>query len=197
MHNMHKNLADLSLETLKKQTPEQLQTQSVTAVLLALGSNYQAKHYLPLVRKDLAALGEIQLSTAFENPDFTSTKAQPKPDYTNQCVYLRLTKPVTLQQLQQVFKDLEGDCHRQRLTEAQTPIKKVTMDIDILLIEKLLIEVVSDENSLSKNKDFEESNWIVMADRYPFKAHERAGVEELIKGHFLKGHMKQPRCYSK
>ena len=197
MHNMHKNLADLSLETLKKQTPEQLQTQSVTAVLLALGSNYQAEHYLPLVRKDLAALGEIQLSTAFENPDFTSTEAQPKPDYTNQCVYLRLVEPMTLQQLQQVFKDLEGDCHRQRLTEAQTPIKKVTMDIDILLIETLLVEVVSDENSLSKNKDFEESNWIVMADRYPFKAHERAGVEELIKGHFLKGHMKQPRCYSK
>ena len=104
---------------------------------------------------------------------------------------------MTLQQLQQVFKDLEGDCHRQRLTEAQTPIKKVTMDIDILLIETPLIEGVSDENSLSKNKDFEESNWIVMADRYPFKAHERAGVEELIKDHFLKGHMKQPRCYSK
>ena len=197
MHNMHKNLADLSLETLKKQTPELLQTQSVTAVLLALGSNYQAEHYLPLVRKDLAALGGIQLSTAFENPDFTSTEAQPKPDYTNQCVYLRLGEPMTLQQLQQVFKDLEGDCHRQRLTEAQTPIKKVTMDIDILLIETLLIEVVSDKNSLSKNKNFEESNWIVMADRYPFKAHERAGVEELIKGHFLKGHMKQPRCYSK
>ena len=197
MHNMHKNLADLSLETLKKQTPEQLQTQSVTAVLLALGSNYQAEHYLPLVRKDLAALGGIQLSTAFENPDFTSTEAQPKPDYTNQCVYLRLGEPMTLQQLQQVFKDLEGDCHRQRLTEAQTPIKKVTMDIDILLIETPLIEGVSDENSLSKNKDFEESNWIVMADRYPFKAHERAGVEELIKDHFLKGHMKQPRCYSK
>ena len=197
MHNMHKNLADLSLETLKKQMPELLKTQSVTAVLLALGSNYQAEHYLPLVRKDLAALGGIQLSTAFENPDFTSTEAQPKPDYTNQCVYLRLVEPMTLQQLQQVFKDLEGDCHRQRLTEAQTPIKKVTMDIDILLIETPLIEGVSDENSLSKNKDFEESNWIVMADRYPFKAHERAGVEELIKDHFLKGHMKQPRCYSK
>ena len=192
MHNMHKNLADLSLETLKKQTPEQLQTQSVTAVLLALGSNYQSEHYLPLVRKDLAALGEIQLSTAFENPDFTSTEAQPKPDYTNQCVYLRLVEPMTLQQLQQVFKDLEGDCHRQRLTEAQTPIKKVTMDIDILLIETFI-----NKNSLSSNKNFEESNWIVMADRYPFKAHERAGVEELIKDHFLKGHMKQPRCYSK
>ncbi|MGP5212379.1 MULTISPECIES: 2-amino-4-hydroxy-6-hydroxymethyldihydropteridine diphosphokinase [Psychrobacter] len=182
MHNMHKNLADLSLETLKKQTPEQLETQSVTAVLLALGSNYQAEHYLPLVRKDLAALGEIQLSTAFENPDFTSTEAQPKPDYTNQCVYLCLIEPMTLQQLQQVFKNLEGDCHRQRLTEAQTPIKKVTMDIDILLIETFI-----NKNSLSSNKNFEESNWIVMADRYPFKAHERAGIEELIKGHFLKG----------
>ena len=194
---MHKNLAGLNLATFTRCAPEQLQTQSVIAVLLALGSNYQAEHYLPRVREALAALGEIQLSTAFENPDFTSTEAQPKPDYTNQCVYLRLGEPMTLQQLQQVFKDLEGDCHRQRLTEAQTPIKKVTMDIDILLIETPLIEGVSDENSLSKNKDFEESNWIVMADRYPFKAHERAGVEELIKDHFLKGHMKQPRCYSK
>jgi len=176
MHNMHKNLADLSLETLKKQTPEQLQTQSVTAVLLALGSNYQAEHYLPLVRKDLAALGEIQLSTAFENPDFTSTEAQPKPNYTNQCVYLRLVEPMTLQQLQQVFKDIEGDCHRQRLTETQMPIKKVTMDIDILLIK-----LDDNQNSLSRNTTSKSFNqWIIMADRYPFKAHERAGIEELI-----------------
>ena len=180
MHNMHKNLADLSLETLKKQTPEQLQTQSVTAVLLALGSNYQAEHYLLLVRKDLAALGEIQLSTAFENPDFTSTEAQPKPDYTNQCVYLRLVEPMTLQQLQQVFKDIEGDCHRQRLTEAQTPIKKVTMDIDILLIK-----LDDNQNSLSRNTTSKKTaksfnQWIIMADRYPFKVHERAGIEELI-----------------
>ena len=93
--------------------PEQLQTQSVTAALLALGSNYQAEHYLSRVREGLAALGEIQLSTAFENPDFTSTEAQPKPDYTNQCVYLLLTVPISLQQLQQIFKDLAGDrrCH--------------------------------------------------------------------------------------
>ena len=180
MHNMHKNLADLSLETLKKQTPELLQTQSVTAVLLALGSNYQAEHYLPLVRKDLAdlaALGEIQLSTAFENPDFTSTEAQPKPDYTNQCVYLLLTVPISLQQLQQIFKDLEGECHRQRLTEAQTPIKKVTMDIDILLIRTAL-----NKNSLSNKMSSKQiiSEWLIMVDRYPFKAHEKVGVEELI-----------------
>ncbi len=174
---MHKKSIDLNLETLKKCMPEQLQTQSVTAALLALGSNYQAEHYLSRVREDLAALGEIQLSTAFENPDFTSTEAQPKPDYTNQCVYLLLTVPISLQQLQQIFKDLEGECHRQRLTEAQTPIKKVTMDIDILLIRTAL-----NKNSLSNKMSSKQiiSEWLIMADRYPFKAHEEVGVEELI-----------------
>ena len=180
MCKMHKNLANLNLDNLKKYAPEQLQTHSVTALLLALGSNYQAEHYLPRVREALAALGEIQLSTAFQNPDFTSTKAQPKPHYTNQCVYISLTPPMTLQQLQQTFKKFESDCKRQRLTEAQTsikrPIETVTMDIDILLIETAF-----NKNSLSK-KEVSKSpkQWVIMADRYPFKAHERAGVEELI-----------------
>ena len=177
MHKLHNNLAGFNLETFTRCDPEQLQTQSVIAVLLALGSNYEAEHYLPRVRGVLAALGEIQLSTAFQNPDFTSTKAQPKPDYTNQCVYLTLTSAITLQQLQQTFKKFESDCNRQRLTESQAPIKKVTMDIDILLIQTAL-----NQNSLSKDMV---SNWIIMADRYPFKAHEMAGIEELIlKGSF-------------
>ena len=170
---MHKALAELNLDGLKKYAPEQLQTQSVSAVLLALGSNYQAEKHLPRVREKLAALGEIQLSTAFQNPDFTATLDQPKPDYTNQCVYLVLSSPINLQLLQQRFKDFEGDCHRQRLTEVQTPIKKVTMDIDILLV-KLDVK----KNSLSNNLS---SEWIIMADRFPFKAHERAGVEELVE----------------
>ena len=177
---MHKNLANLHLEGLKNCAPEQLQTHSVRALLLALGSNYQAEKYLALVRETLADLGEIQLSTAFQNPDFTATPELPKPDYTNQCVYLTLTSAMTLQQLQQTFKKFESDCNRQRLTEAQTsikrPIETVTMDIDILLIETAF-----NKNSLSK-KEISKSpkQWVIMADRYPFKAHERAGVEELI-----------------
>ncbi|WP_296243786.1 MULTISPECIES: 2-amino-4-hydroxy-6-hydroxymethyldihydropteridine diphosphokinase [unclassified Psychrobacter] len=183
----HKALADLGLEELKQYAPEQLQTHSVSAVLLALGSNYQAEKYLPYAREQLAALGEIQLSTAFQNPDFTSTPELPKPDYTNQCVYLVLDTPISLQQLQQIFKQIESDCHRQRLTEAQTPIKEVTMDIDILLIQ-----TVFDKNSLSNKriskKIAKSSNkWIIMADRYPFKAHETAGIEELAKEGSLKG----------
>ena len=165
----HRAFADLNLEDLKQCAPEQLQTHSVSAVLLALGSNYQAEKYLPRAREQLAVLGEIQLSTAFQNPDFTATPELPKPDYTNQCVYLTLTSAMTLQQLQQTFKKIESDCGRQRCSESiKDPIKIVTMDIDILLIK-----LDDKENSLSKK-------WIIMADRYPFKAHERAGIEELL-----------------
>ncbi len=169
---MHKALADF-VKSLTRCEPEALIAKPVTAVLLALGSNHDADIHLPRVRENLAALGEIQLSTAFQNPDFTSTEVQPKPDYTNQCVHILLMSPMTLQQLQQIFKQFECDCNRQRLTEAQTLIKKVTMDIDILLIG------LNENNSLSKKEVFERSNWIIMADRYPFKAHERAGLEEL------------------
>ena len=183
---MHKNLANLHLDDLKKYAPEQLQTHSVTALLLALGSNYQAEKHLARVRETLADLGEIQLSTAFQNPDFTATPELPKPDYTNQCVYLTLTSVMTLQQLQKTFKKFESDCNRQRLSDSiKNPIETVTMDIDILLIETVLIKTIPNNNSLSKDKTSKEiskspKQWVIMADRYPFKAHERAGIEELI-----------------
>lgn len=179
---MHKEQADLnSLKTLEKCAPEALQARSVTAVLLALGSNYQAETYLPIARKHLADLGQIKLSTAFQNPDFTATLELPKPDYTNQCVYLSLKTPMTLQQLQQTFKQFEWACHRQRLTEPDMRIKKVTMDIDVLLASLHTDHV--DKNSLSKNTT---SKWIIMTDRYPFKAHEEAGIEELMANRFLR-----------
>lgn len=174
---MHKALAELNIDSLKKCELEPVKGQTVSAVLLAVGSNYQAEKYLSKVRQDLAALGQTQLSTAFQNPDFTATTALPKPHYTNQCVYLNLNVPMTLEQLQQIFKQFECDCNRQRLTETQAPIKKVTMDIDILLIQ-----IAIDKNSLSKNNNIKKSKWIIMADRYPFKAHEKVGVEELIAG---------------
>jgi len=177
----HRALADLNLEDLKQCASEQLQTHSISAVLLALGSNYQAEKYFPRAREQLTALGEIQLSTAFQNPDFTATPELPKPDYTNQCVYLTLTSAMTLQQLQQTFKKIESDCGRQRCSESiKNPIKIVTMDIDILLI-KLDDKENSLSNSLEPKKITKNSyQWVIMADRYPFKAHERAGVEELI-----------------
>ena len=172
---MHKTSMELNVATLIQCAPETLQAQPVVELVLALGSNYQAEKYLPLARESLAALGEIRLSTAFQNPDFTATTQLPKPDYTNQCVHLALSTPRSLQQLQQTFKTLEGDCNRRRQTEPKQ-VRRVTMDIDILMVRLATIE-----NSLSKKSAFKSiSDWIVMADRYPFKAHEEAGVKELI-----------------
>lgn len=186
---MHNNLADFDLETLEACAPDALQSQLVTAVVLALGSNYQAENYLPRVREKLAALGDMQLSTAFQNPDFTSTKAQPKPDYTNQCVYLSLKSKMLLSQLQQIFKQFERDCDRQRLTESTTTsqIKKVTMDIDILMIKPALVKNSLSKITTSKEMFKNPKQWIVMADRYPFKGHENVGTKELILDGFLKG----------
>ncbi|MEC5210562.1 2-amino-4-hydroxy-6-hydroxymethyldihydropteridine diphosphokinase [Psychrobacter sp. PL15] len=180
-HKMRQALPlGLDVTKLKKCAPEPLQSQFVTALVLALGSNHHAEHYLARVREDLAVLGETNYSIAFQNPDFTATLEQPKPDYTNQCVYLALTSPTSLQQLQQIFKQFEGDCGRLRplsrlthtknkyLPEAESgPIRQVTMDIDILLVK------------LSGQSDQDNNEWIIMADRYPFKAHENTGIVEL------------------
>ena len=175
---MHKTSTDLNVEALTQSSPESLQAQPVVEVLLALGSNYQAKKYLPLARERLAALGEVRLSIAFQNPDFTATTQLPKPDYTNQCVHLVLTTPMSLQQLQQTFKTLEGDCHRCRQTKPNQ-VRRVTMDIDLLMVKLANIENSLSKESISKSIP----NWIVMADRYPFKAHERLGIKELAIAH--------------
>ena len=161
----NKDLVELNIDSLDRQIFEQLQSQTVRAVILALGSNYQAEHYLSYVREKLATLGCNQFSTAYQNSDFTAKPDQPKPDYTNQCVYLALSESMTLAQLQRIFKQFERECDRQHQAE-RTAVKRVTMDIDTLLVE------LSDAE-----------RWIVMADRYPFKAHEMAGMGELaIKG---------------
>lgn len=170
----------LNVTKLKKCAPEPLQQQFVTALVLALGSNHHAEYYLPRVHENLAKLGDLQYSNAFQNPDFTATPEQPKPDYTNQCVYLVLASPTTLQQLQQIFKRFESNCDRQRslstvnnnkeLPELDSiSIRQVTMDIDILLVK------------LSGKTNSGDDEWIVMADRYPFKVHENAGVVELFE----------------
>ncbi|WLP95706.1 2-amino-4-hydroxy-6-hydroxymethyldihydropteridine diphosphokinase [Psychrobacter sp. M13] len=160
------NLMLKNIDQLEMQTFEQLQAQTVSAAVISLGSNHQAEQHLATVHESLAKLGEIKLSKAYQNPDVTATPTQLKPDYINQCAYLALLSSMTLQQLRQLFKQFENDCNRQRQVKntviKQVAVKKVTMDIDTLLVRL--------EGS---------SGWIVMAERYPFKAHEMDGVGEL------------------
>ena len=166
------NVALANIDRLPKQTFEQLQAQTLTAVVISLGSNHQAEQHLATVRQKIANLGKMKLSTPLQNPDITATLEQPKPDYSNQCAYLALNSLMTLQQLQQLFKQFENDCNRQRQVEntdiEQVAIKQVTMDIDILLVK---LESASE--------------WIVMAERYPFENHEMIGVGELLAGKYL------------
>lgn len=164
------NVVPTSIEYLPRQTLEQLQAQPVTAVVISLGSNHQAEQHLATVCKSLNELGDIKLSTAFVNPDITATVDQPKADYINQCAYLSLTSSMALQELKQLFKQFENDCDRQRQV-AKTAIKQVTMDIDILLVKLEL-----NKNSLSI---YDDNNWIIIKERYPFKAHEIVGIAEL------------------
>lgn len=167
-HNVLDNInVNVDLAALTIGSPVLLQQQALTAVLLALGSNYHAKYYLRRAREFLATLGVIQLSTAFQNPDFTASLVQPKPDYTNQCIQLSLHQSMTLRELQPIFKDIEKACDRKRLA-TPSALKQVTMDIDILLIKS--------SSTLKEQSD----EWIIMADRHPFKAHECAGVAELL-----------------
>ncbi len=186
---MQEQSLPIDIATLTQSEPNDLQAQMVTAVILALGSNHCAAEYLPRVREKLTTLGTLECSVAFQNPDFTATKEQPKPDYINQCIYLELGSAMSLQQLQQLFKLFEGECHRVResvsilpalsqaeLAKTQLPPntwRQVTMDIDILLVR---LEPSQLNDSIQQDND----SWLVMADRYPFKAHEYAGITALI-----------------
>ena len=200
MHNKIQNMMQeqslpIDITPLPQSEPKYLQAQMVTAVILALGSNHRAAEYLPHVREKLATLGTLECSIPFQNPDFTATKEQPKPDYINQCVYLELGSAMSLQQLQQLFKSFEDECHRVRESASLLPKwsevnfsqaesvqthlpsnvwRQVTMDIDILLIK-----LENDKASGGYQQD-NDSCWLIMADRYPFKAHENAGITALI-----------------
>lgn len=171
------NLVGLPLEHLPKISFGKLQALPVSAVWLALGSNYQANHHLANVRSTLAKLGEIELSCAIKNPDITASKEQPKPDYINQSVYLALHTDMTLGQLQTFCKNLEDECGRVRAQKSQgsgqqVAVTKVSMDIDILMVK-----LEDQQNSLSSSKD----KWIIIAERFPFSDHEMTGIKALKK----------------
>ena len=249
------DIPSLSLSQIGHCSPAVLADHQIRAALLAIGSNYQAEYYLAKVAGQLPTLGEILVSTPLQNPDFTATVEQPKPDYVNQCVLLSLHAPMSLSALQKVLKDFEVKCDRHRNDELDNRndeldssckiegesaqalsgegsgyhSKRVTMDIDILMVQlgqdlvtnspdfsinSLSNQIVATQagthtdtqvdcevsQSLSNNTTFKqtiikqtianqstpdrsiatENKWLIMTDRYPFKAHEILGLKELL-----------------
>ena len=155
-----------AIDTLETIAPETVKALLISEVVLALGSNYQAEKHLAYVQDKLVALGEAHYSDAYQNPDFTATPEHPKPDYVNQCVYLRLYQARTLVALQREFAALETDCNRCRGALMTTDtVRLVTMDIDTLLIK------ASDTSA----------EWQLLSNRMPLKAHEHIGVTALLE----------------
>jgi 2-amino-4-hydroxy-6-hydroxymethyldihydropteridine diphosphokinase len=156
----------------------------VDLVLLAIGSNEQADYHLAQAREQLAKLGKMIVSAPLVNPDFTATPDAPKPDYTNQCVYIDLNKGLSFLELSEYFAAIETLCERQRVldtrslaentvhknsaantatTLANPPVKLVSMDIDIL--------------GFRPSADEE---WRLIQRRLPLKEHESIGLQELL-----------------
>ncbi|MDO5769911.1 MAG: 2-amino-4-hydroxy-6-hydroxymethyldihydropteridine diphosphokinase, partial [Psychrobacter sp.] len=148
------DIPSLPLSQIGHRSPAVLAHHKIKAALLAIGSNYQAEYYLAKVAEQLTALGEMQVSTPLQNPDFTATVEQPKPDYVNQCLLLSLHAPMNLSALQKVLKGFEAKCDRHRDNESNSSCKlegggnqalsekgggyhssRVTMDIDILMVQ--------------------------------------------------------------
>lgn len=160
------------------------QEAQLESVLLAIGSNEQADYHLVQAREQLAKLGKMLVSAPLVNPDFTATPDAPKPDYTNQCVYIELDKGLSFLELSEYFAAIETLCERQRVlksgslaentvhknraantatTLANPPVKLVSMDIDIL--------------GFRPSADEE---WRLIQRRLPLKEHESIGLQELL-----------------
>ncbi|WP_296203120.1 hypothetical protein [Psychrobacter sp. UBA3962] len=155
--------------------------------IVELGSNQEASYHLQQSRKVLEDQAiEAYWSTEFINPDYTATAENPKPDYTNQCGYLKLNQAdqpcLTLGELVKaskvIEKQIQQDCYEaekinrlevdellQSITEPKNRV--VIIDIDILAI-------VTDSGEV-----------IAVEERYPFKNHEWVGLIELYQNHWL------------
>lgn len=155
--------------------------------IVELGSNQEASHHLQQSRKMLEdQASEAYWSTEFINPDYTATAENPKPDYTNQCGYLKLNQAdqsrLTLGELVKaskvIEKQIQQHCYEaekinrlevdellQSITEPKNRV--VIIDIDILAI-------VTDSGKI-----------IAVEERYPFKHHEWVGLTELYKKQWL------------
>lgn len=155
--------------------------------IVELGSNQEASYHLQQCREVLEdQAGQAYWSTEFVNPDYTATAANPKPDYTNQCGYLKLNNAdqprLTLGELVKaskvIEKQIQQDCYEaekinrlevdellQSITEPNNRV--VIIDIDILAI-------VTDSGEI-----------IAVEERYPFKNHEWVGLIELYDNKWL------------
>ncbi|WP_230657691.1 hypothetical protein [Psychrobacter sp. I-STPA10] len=177
----------------------------VGQVFLSLGSNHNPKQHLAYARGVLSELGQIRCSPELVNPDFTATKAQPKPDYTNQCLLLSLSAAVSTAEFVAMMAQIEADCQRQRQSSSMPPVlskstvsksvvssnngsnlassqqdslKQANTDASVNANAKALKLVTLDIDILAI-QPVQQNIWYRLSERYPFKAHELYGIHAL------------------
>lgn len=120
----------------------------VSAFVVAMGSNTDAKRAFAIAECELTSLGELQMSAQTVGLDFTG-----RTDlvYHNACAMVELCEPMSFADLYERLKYIENLCGRGRDRQI------VPMDLDILAV-------------------FADANWQISRQRLPFKEHERVGL---------------------
>lgn len=131
----------------------------VTACLLSLGSNYQAKNYLaelPHRFSHALAIKTLWFSEIILSPD--NKPSADCPIYHNQMALLSFSSPMPYTALHQTTKQLETLAQRYAFNK---PI--VTLDVDIIAVE------------------IEYQYWQTLARRLPLASYEQQGLQQLLQ----------------
>jgi 2-amino-4-hydroxy-6-hydroxymethyldihydropteridine diphosphokinase len=156
----------------------------IAAVLLAIGSNEQADYHLAQAREQLAKLGKMIVSEPLVNPDFTATPEVPKPDYTNQCVYIELDRALRIFELSEYFAAIETLCERQRELDirslAEETLYKNSAANTATALANASIKVVSMDIDILGFRQQVDGEWRLIQRRLPLKEHEKIGLQELL-----------------
>lgn len=127
--------------------------------IVALGSNVSSTHAFNIAFEELKGLGVVISSSIISGKDYTG-----KTDfiYHNAVTMITLFRPMPYEALNQQLKAIEVKCGR--TNQQTTHPQDVPMDLDILAYCESCCGI---------------SDWRLMEDRLPFKAHEKKGIDEI------------------
>lgn len=131
--------------------------QPVDRLVIALGSNHQAKTAFACALQELKKLGVMQLSQVVISQDFTGRSQRV---YHNACAYIVMTKSMLYKDIETLLKQIERSCGRNPAKKCAEYDYEVAMDLDILAV-------------------FSDHRWQMNLARLPLKSHDLLGVQQV------------------
>lgn len=127
------------------------------AIVIALGSNHDAKAAFTCAIKSLQEFGQMMLSEVICGKDFTGRSQR---IYHNACAYIILTKTMQYTDIEQMLKQIERRCGRNPAKKCAKYDYEVVIDLDILAAR------------------FDE-RWQMNLARLPLKNHDIQGIKQV------------------